>query len=91
MTIQLLSEDIGGQMDELERLEPWESERMMGVQLPMNGDMTHEFKHRVRQIDTMATKLYKPLFSFQDTEVVYQARYKAAIRHPVSSSCHLIS
>ena len=82
-TIRIESEEIGGQMDDLERLEPWESERVLGVHLPMNGDMKKEFNHRVKQIDGMAKRLFRAPFSYKDAEIVYQVRYKAAIRYPL--------
>ena len=80
-SIQIPSEEIGGNMDTLERLEPWECERVLGVRIPMDGSMTTECKYRIKQADKMAKDLYRAPFTPKDAQVIYQARYKAAIRY----------
>ena len=80
-TIAIPSEETGGQMDNLTRLEPWQSERILGVRLPMDGNMNNEFKFRVKQIDNLAAKISRAPLSPKDMEIVYQSRYKAMIKY----------
>ena len=80
-TIEIPSEETGGKMDKLERLEPWECERILGIRIPMDGKMTKEFKYRVKQIDEMAKKAAGAPFTPKDMEMVYQVRYKPTIKY----------
>ena len=78
-SIQIPSEEIGNKMYTLERLDPWKSERILGVRVPMDGNMKNESKYRTKQTEDMAKKLYHAPFTPKDAEMVYQARYKPAI------------
>ena len=72
--------------DTLERLEPWEADRMLGLRLPMTGEMTIEKNYRKKQMENLGHKLYAAPFSPNDAYVVYQCRYKSMVRYclPVS-------
>ena len=75
-TIQMPSEEIGDKMDSLDRIDPWKSERILCVRIPMDGSMKNEFEYRTKQIDSMAKKLHNAPFTPKDAEMVYQVRYK---------------
>ena len=81
LTIAIQSEAIAGNVDTLERLEPWECERVLGVRMPMNGVMTKEYNYRVKQMGDLAIKIYRAFLSPLDAEIIYQTRYKAMIRY----------
>ena len=70
--------------DSLERLEPWNAERILGVRLPMNGDMRHEFNFRKDQATSLGKKLYQAPFTPHDANMVYETRYKPMITYALS-------
>ena len=40
-------------VDVLERLEPWQAERMLGLRLPMTGEMKDELQYRKKQMEKL--------------------------------------
>ena len=73
----------GGTKETLHRLDYNEAERILGIRLPMSGEMTHEFKHRKKQMLTFAAKINNAPFQPHDAHVVYQSRYRAMIQYPL--------
>ena len=67
----------------LERIEPNVGERILGVRLPILGAMTEELKYRIQQMNSMANDLHKAPFDPFDAWMVYESRYRAAIRYPL--------
>ena len=67
--------------ERLTRLEPWDAERVLGVRLPMNGDMKKEFKYRQEQAATLGKRLYQAPFTPHDAYMVYETRYKPMITY----------
>ena len=65
----------------LERLEPDNAERMLGLRLPMTGAMTKEYQYRKNQMETLGQRLYSAPFTPDDAYTVYQSRYKPMIRY----------
>jgi len=65
----------------LKRMEPWEAERVLGIRLPMTGEMNTEFTFRKEQMETLGTRLYAAPFTPTDAAIVYQSRYKPMIRY----------
>ena len=80
-TIVIHSELAGGPDDTLERIEPWDAERVLGLRLPMTGSMKFEYKYRKKQIDEMAEIMYQAPFTAHDAYIVYSVRYRAIIRY----------
>ena len=67
----------------LGRLEPNEAERVLGVRLPLDGNMKEEFIYRCKQIRDLSKKVYKAPLGHWDSWVVYESRYRAIIRYPL--------
>ena len=67
----------------LERIEPWVGERILGVRLPITGKMNEEYTYRLKQTKQMAQDLQKAPFDPFDAWMVYESRYRAAIRFPL--------
>ena len=80
MTIDI-SHESGQNKDTLERIEPWNAERVLGLRLPMTGNMATEFAFRKKQIKTLGNRIYKAPFTPHDVYVVYQSRYMAMVRY----------
>jgi hypothetical protein len=81
---------------DLERIEPWQGERILGVRIPIHGTMTEELTYRQQQTQDMAKALRKAPFDPQDAWMVYESRYRAALRFPLpvttftEAECHSI-
>ena len=69
--------------DNLSRLEPWEADRVLGLRLPMTGSMSLEYEYRMKQIKTLAKKLYTAPFSHQEAYQVYFSRYRPIVCYPL--------
>ena len=67
----------------LERLEPSEAERVLGVRLPLDGNMKTEFIFRCRQMRALSTKVNSAPIDQRDAWVIYESRYRAIIRYPL--------
>jgi hypothetical protein len=67
----------------LERIEPWIGERILGVRLPITGKMNEEYTYRLKQSQKMAEDLQRAPFDPFDAWMVYESRYRAAIRFPL--------
>jgi hypothetical protein len=63
----------------LERIEPWEAERVLGVRIPMSGGMKHEYAYRKKQLSTLSKRVYNAPFDPQDAFMVYSCRYRPMI------------
>ena len=73
----------GGTTESLQRLEPGQADRILGVRLPMDGTMTAEYEYRQRQMKDFAKKLGNAPISNYDAYIVYECRYRAMIRYPL--------
>jgi hypothetical protein len=67
----------------LDRIEPAAGERILGVRLALTGEMATEYHYRLAQCKTMATDLSRAPFDPLDAWMVYESRYRAAIRFPL--------
>ena len=67
----------------LERLEPRQAERILGVQIPMDGNMTVEYKFRCTQIKEFGGKIRAAPISHIDAWMIYESRYRPKIRYPL--------
>ena len=82
--------------DLLPRQEPSAAQRVLGLRLPMTGDMTTEYNYRVKQIRKFAKKVYNAPLSHYDAWVIYESRYRAMIKYPLpvttfsEQQCHEI-
>ena len=80
----------------LGRLEPNEAERVLGVRLPLDGNMKPEFDFRCRQIRDLSKKVMDAPINNIDAWIIYESRYKAIIRYPMpvtqftGTQCHII-
>ena len=68
---------------QLDRIEPAEGARILGVRMALTGDMTTEYQYRLAQCKTMAIDLSRAPFDPLDAWMVYESRYRAAIRFPL--------
>jgi len=55
--------------------------RVLGLRLPMTGEMNTEYNYRKTQMETLGTRLYAAPFTPNDAAIVYQSRYKPMIRY----------
>ena len=69
--------------DSFQRLEPWEATRVLGIRIPMTGQMNHEKKYRKKQMKEFGTKLYSAPLTHQESYIAYETRYKPMIRYPL--------
>lgn len=67
-----------------QRLDPWEADRVLGVRLPMDGNMREEYKYRLEQAKTFTRKLINAPLSHYDAHVVYESRYRPMVSYPLS-------
>ena len=80
----------------LDRIEPTLGERILGVRLALAGTMTEEYSYRISQTLDMARNLQRAPFNPFDAWMVYESRYRAAIRFPLpvttftTEQCHKI-
>ena len=66
----------------LERLDPNHAERVLGIRLPLTGEMTEELQYRKKNLRQFCQKLYNSPISNYETHIAYQSRYKAISRYP---------
>ena len=67
----------------LQRLDPWEADRVLGVRLPMDGTMKIEYRYRLEQIKTFADKMMNSPLTHYDAYIVYECRYRSMIKYPL--------
>ena len=67
----------------LGRLEPHQAERVLGVRLPLDGNMRVEFLYRCKQIREFGKKVYRAPISKWDAWMIYESRYRAMVRYPL--------
>ena len=67
------------QESSLQRLDPWEADRVLGVRLPMDGTMKIEYKYCLDQVKQFADKLMKAPITHYDAYVIYECRYRPMI------------
>ena len=51
--LRLRPEREENKMEQLERLDPWEAVRMLGIRLPMSGSMEKELNFRTKQLNSL--------------------------------------
>ena len=69
-------------VQELERLEPHEAERVLGIRLPLTGDMKIEYKYRKKQLQLFCHDLYKAPLTHYEAHVAYQTRFQPIATYP---------
>ena len=67
----------------LERLEPRQAERVLGVRIPMDGNMYEELKYRQQQIRELSRNVTRAPINHWDAWIIYESRYRAIIRYPL--------
>ena len=68
----------------LRRLEPYESEKQLGIIMPLDGNFRQEYERRLQQSSNLGKLLYRsPLNTFEST-VVYRMYYIPKINFPLS-------
>ena len=67
----------------LGRLESQQSERVLGVRLPLDGNMKDEHAYRCKQVRDFSKKVYNAPLSHWDAWMIYESRYRAMIRYPL--------
>ena len=73
-----------GAVEYLQRLEPNQADRVLGVRLPMDGTMKMEYDYRIRQMREFAQRMRNAPISHYDAYIVYECRYRAMIRYPLA-------
>ena len=68
--------------EKLERLDPTEAERVLGIRLPLSGDMDQELKHRVKQLEDFSSKLYNSPLSHHEAYSAFRSRYISIATYP---------
>ena len=80
----------------LTRIEPNEANRVLGIRLPMTGNMIQEFEYRCKQADKYSVKLRNAPLNTLDSFMVYSGRYRPMIKYPLpvtlfnEDQCHTI-
>ena len=69
---------------ELKRLEVNESERQLGVIIPIDGTFTQEYKRRHQQSQHLGRQLYRSPLSHYESTLVYKLYYIPKMRYPLS-------
>jgi ribonuclease HI len=67
----------------LGRLEPDQAERVLGVRLPLDGNMKEELNYRCQQMRAFSKKVYNAPINHWDAWIIYESRYRAMIRYPL--------
>ena len=67
----------------LGRLEPDKAERVLGIRLPMDGNMKDELKFRCQQIKKLSIRIYNAPLTHWDAWMIYESRYRSMIRYPL--------
>ena len=67
----------------LGRLEPDKADRVLGVRLPLDGNMVPEFEYRCQQVRKLSNKVFNAPISHWDAWLIYESRYRAMIRYPL--------
>ena len=75
-----------GSTEQLERLNPWEAEKILGVHLPPNGSMEIEAKMRKKKLDKFGNAMIKAPLNPIESHIAYKSRYvpKATYPFPVT-------
>ena len=67
----------------LERIDPGDAERVLGVRLPLTGSMETEFKYRKQQLLQFGKALYRAPLTHYETQVAFQSRYQPMASYPL--------
>ena len=67
----------------LGRLEPHQAERVLGVRLPLDGNMKVEWIYRCQQMRIFSKKISEAPLTNRDAWIIYESRYRAIIRYPL--------
>ena len=70
------------QVETLERLNPHDAERVLGIRLPLDGSMKTEFEFRKQQLKEFCVSLYKSPLTQKEAYIAYQSRYKSISTYP---------
>ena len=70
----------------LGRLEPDEAERVLGMRLPMDGNMLSELNFRRQQMREFGKKVHMAPLTHRDAWLIYESRYRSKIRYPLPVS-----
>ena len=63
-------------------MDPDEAERVLGIRLPLMGDMKIELEYRKNYLLEFCKRLYNAPLSHYDAHVAYQSQYKSMATYP---------
>ena len=86
-----LKNNTTGEMESLERIEPWEAERILGLRLPLTGSMQNELKYRKDKLEKFGERFYKAPLSNYDAQIAFQSRYRPMATYPLPVTTFLTS
>ena len=78
-SIELKTKEYDCNKIKLQRLEPCQAEHILGIWLPMTGQMVQEY--RLNQIKKLALTVYHSPFTPRDAAMIYNTRYTLMIRY----------
>ena len=81
-TVEVSSIKNTDQTESLERLDPNQAERVLGIRLLLTGEMKYEFEYRRSQLLQFGQKLYKSPLTHKEVHSAYQSRYKSIATYP---------
>ena len=67
---------------ELERLNPWQAEKILGVHLPMDGTMDIEYTKREAKLMAFGDKMYKAPLTNYEAHIAMETRYRPMALYP---------
>ena len=72
------------EMIPIERIDPWDASRVLGIRLPMTGSMNVELRYRIQQSKNMAQCLQQAPLDPLESYIVYSTRFRAMLRFPLA-------
>ena len=68
---------------QIEYIPPKQAQRILGVQMALDGNFDKEYEKRKEKSNEMAKKLYMAPLTTTDAYMVYETRYLPAMRYPL--------
>ena len=68
---------------QVERIDPDNAERVLGIRLPLTGDMSIEKDYRKEQLLSFCKKLYRSPLNTYDAHIAFQSRYIPKAKYPL--------
>ena len=74
---------VGQQKQHISYIPPKQAQKILGVQMALDGNFTKEFETRREKCKVMAKKLYRAPLTTLDAFMVYETRFLPAMRYPL--------